>query len=108
MNPDRAMMIGRDLIKFHAPGTKLEVNRMVRTVGRSWWEGEKRIAVGYKWLISIGELAFIELMLHEIGHILARTPGHGRDWAFIVASIGGNPHTKFDEERYEREAAHRE
>jgi hypothetical protein len=104
VNPDRAVMIAKDLMKLHVPDVTLRIDRSIATVGHA---NRYAITLSYKWLLKItSDIALIDLVLHEIGHVFCPVRGHGKEWAYIVAMIGGNPHTQFDEERYVREAAH--
>jgi len=104
MNPDRTHMIAKDLISFHCPTVKLKFDRGLAVVGHA---NPVAVTLSYKWILKIkDDIALIELVLHEIGHVLCPVRGHGKDWAYIVAAIGGNPHRQFDEGRYVQEAAH--
>lgn len=102
MDFNRAKMIARDLMN-HAGlvDWRLEYHRTrrgaVRITGKSS-SVLKIISLNIDHVLEHSEEDIIETILHEIGHAMCPKRGHGKEWAYRVAGLGGNPRRLYVEE----------
>lgn len=90
MDTTKAATIAKDLMKYHElEGYTFQFDSALRRFGYASWK-DKTISLSKHLTELNDENQVLDVILHEIAHILAPKTGHNRLWKAVAKGIGCN------------------